>query len=144
MLVNLIFCIICIRRYLSKLKNNVRNKTRVEGSICNAYLVEEASLFCFYYFEDHVTIRHINVPHNYDGRGDVRDDHPDNLSIFKHVGRPLEKVSRRFLEDEEYNATHIYVLLNCSEVEPYINQVSYYLFSNTVCSYLYIHKFYFF
>ncbi|XP_057779596.1 uncharacterized protein LOC130998182 [Salvia miltiorrhiza] len=29
-------------RYLRKLKNNVRNKARVEGSICNAYIVEEA------------------------------------------------------------------------------------------------------
>ncbi|XP_021603897.1 uncharacterized protein LOC110608925 [Manihot esculenta] len=29
-------------RYLRKLKNNVKNKARVEVSICNAYLVEEA------------------------------------------------------------------------------------------------------
>ncbi|XP_057990582.1 uncharacterized protein LOC131172963 [Hevea brasiliensis] len=33
-------------RYLRKLKNNVKNKAKVEGSICNAYLVEEASSFC--------------------------------------------------------------------------------------------------
>ena len=27
-------------------KKNVRNKAKVKGSICNAYLVEEASEFC--------------------------------------------------------------------------------------------------
>ncbi|XP_021626203.2 uncharacterized protein LOC110625022 [Manihot esculenta] len=30
-------------RYLRKLKTNVKNKARVKGSICNAYLVEEAN-----------------------------------------------------------------------------------------------------
>ena len=30
------------------------NKAKVEGSICNAYLVEEATSFCSYYFEDYV------------------------------------------------------------------------------------------
>ena len=39
-----------IARYLQKLKNNVRNKVKVEGSICNAYLVEEALAFCEHYY----------------------------------------------------------------------------------------------
>ncbi|KAJ8771158.1 hypothetical protein K2173_023483 [Erythroxylum novogranatense] len=38
-------------------KKNVKNKARVEGSICNAYLVEEASTFCGHYFEPHVRTR---------------------------------------------------------------------------------------
>jgi hypothetical protein len=44
-------------RYLRKLKNNVKNKAKVEGSICNAYLVEEGSSFCAHYFEPHVNTR---------------------------------------------------------------------------------------
>ncbi|XP_021602598.1 uncharacterized protein LOC110607753 [Manihot esculenta] len=51
-------------RYLRKLNNNVKNKTRVEGSICNAYLVEEASAFFAHYFEAHVITRHQKVPCN--------------------------------------------------------------------------------
>ena len=39
-----------IARYLRKLKNNLRNKAKVEGSICNAYLVEKALAFCEHYF----------------------------------------------------------------------------------------------
>ena len=41
-------------KYLQKLKLNIKNKAHLESSICNAYLVEEASVFCSYYFEDHV------------------------------------------------------------------------------------------
>ncbi|XP_057803652.1 uncharacterized protein LOC131018985 [Salvia miltiorrhiza] len=36
-------------RYLGKLKKTVKNKAKVEGSITNAYLVEEATAFCCYY-----------------------------------------------------------------------------------------------
>ncbi|XP_021631792.1 uncharacterized protein LOC110629188 [Manihot esculenta] len=42
-------------RYLRKLKNNVKNKARVEGSICNASA---------HYFEAHVMTRHRKVPRN--------------------------------------------------------------------------------
>lgn len=50
--------------YLKKLKNNVRNKKRVEDSICNVYLVEEVSMFASHYFEDHVHTRSQNVGRN--------------------------------------------------------------------------------
>ena len=42
----------------------------MESSICNAYLVEEASTFCSYYFEDHVQTKARTVPQNYEGGGD--------------------------------------------------------------------------
>ena len=58
-------------RYLRKLKSNVRNKAKVEGSICNAHLVKETSAFCAHYFEPQVYTRHQKVPRNYDyGMGD--------------------------------------------------------------------------
>ena len=53
--------------YLKRLKNNVKNKAWVEGSICNVYLVEEISTFCSYYFEDHVSTKIGNEPHNCGG-----------------------------------------------------------------------------
>lgn len=107
-------------RYLRKLKNNVRNKARVEGSICNAYLVEEASSFCSYYFEDHVMTRHRVVPRNYDVHCEIEENQdPDNLSIFMPAGRKLGHVSKRYLDEREYDAARIYVLLNCDEVTEY-------------------------
>ncbi|XP_057990575.1 uncharacterized protein LOC131172956 [Hevea brasiliensis] len=70
-------------RYLRKLKNNVKNKAKVEGSICNAYLVEEASSFCAHYFEPHVNTRHRKVPRN-DDTVEHMDEHLANKSIFTH------------------------------------------------------------
>ena len=48
----------------------MKNKARVEGSICNAYLVEATSLFCSYYFEEHVHTRNKGVPRNNDVCGE--------------------------------------------------------------------------
>nr|GMD83380.1 uncharacterized protein LOC109168299 [Ipomoea batatas] len=107
-------------RYLRKLKNNVKNKAKVEGSIFNAYLVEEASSFCSYYFEDHVSTKHRNVPRNADSNEYVVDEHEETLSIFKYLGRAFEKSKVRYMTDEEFKAAQTYVLLNCSEVEPFI------------------------
>lgn len=102
------------------MKNNVRNKAKVEGSICNAYLVEEASSFCSYYFEDHVMTKRRHVPRNLYNREDMIDEHEENLSIFKYPGRAFGKAKTRFLDDKEFKAAHSYVLLNCTEVQPYI------------------------
>ncbi|XP_075079387.1 uncharacterized protein LOC107773825 isoform X1 [Nicotiana tabacum] len=81
-------------RNLQKLKNNVRNKAQVEGSICNAYLVEEASSFCSHYFEPHVYTRHRKVPRNDDGGTRERDERDGNLSIFTYPLRHLEDVNQ--------------------------------------------------
>ena len=105
------------------MKLNVRNKAKVEGLICNAYLVEEASSFCSYYFEDHVNTKHRNVPRNDDGRVLVEDEYEDKLSIFKHPGRAFGRAKKRCMTDEEYKAARSYVLLNCEEVAPYIEYV---------------------
>nr|GMD28243.1 uncharacterized protein LOC109179592 [Ipomoea batatas] len=106
-------------RYLRKFKNNVKNKAKVEGSISNAYLVEEASSFCSYYFDDHVSTKHRNVPRNADSTEYV-DEQEETLSIFKYPGRAFGKSKARYMTDEEFKAAQTYVLLNCSEVEPFI------------------------
>nr|GMC46880.1 uncharacterized protein LOC109179592 [Ipomoea batatas] len=95
-------------RYLRTLKNNVKNKAKVEGSISNAYLVEEASSFYSYYFEDHVSTKHINVPRNADGSEYVIDEHEETLSIFKYSGRAFSKAKARYMTDEEYKAAQSY------------------------------------
>ena len=69
----------------------MKNKAKVEGSIYNAYLVEEASSFCAHYFEPYVNTRHRKVPHNDDGGG-VVEEHEENLSILHIlVGYLVEK-----------------------------------------------------
>ena len=102
------------------MKNNVRNKAKVEGSICNAYLVKEASSLCAHYFQPSLYTQHQKVSRNSDGCGFDLEEHPEILSIFKRAGRSLGKPKCRHLNDMEYNTARTYILLNCKEVKPYI------------------------
>ena len=111
-------CLLILYRYLYHLKKKIKNKARVEGSIVNAYLVEETSNFMTYYFESHVATRS-RRPSRHDDGGDISTGN-ENLSIFTLPRRVAGRSSRRWLTDEEYNAAHLYVLLNCSEVEPFV------------------------
>ncbi|KAJ8773797.1 hypothetical protein K2173_008260 [Erythroxylum novogranatense] len=100
-------------------KKNVKNKARVEGPICNAYLVKKASMFCGHYFEPHVRTRARQVPRNDDGGGTSGAD--ENLSIFTYPRRTSERARRRMLTEEEIDAAHGYILLNCQEVLPFVH-----------------------
>ena len=42
----------------------MRQKARVEGSICKSYIKEEASFFFSHYFNDHVNVSFVSVPRN--------------------------------------------------------------------------------
>ncbi|OMO57998.1 Transposon, En/Spm-like protein [Corchorus capsularis] len=107
-------------RFLHHLKKKVRNRNYVEGSICEAYLIEEISTFCSHYFDINVQTRLNRAPRNDDG-GDM--DPKGRLSIFTHLGRPLEtKGSHRYLNDVEYKAAETYVLMNREEIAPFIEE----------------------
>ena len=105
-------------RLLHQLKKDVKNKARVEGLICNAYLVREASNFCSHYFEPHVYTRSRKLPRNDEGGAEDVDE--EKLSIFSHVGRPYGKLKSRRLSDKEFNALHSYILFNEEKVQPYV------------------------
>ena len=97
----------------------MKNKARVEGSICNAYLTKEALLFCSYHFEEHVHTRHKKVPRNNDVCGENWEENEETLSIFKYPRRAFGQATSRQLSLEEFHAAHAYILLNCLEVDPY-------------------------
>ncbi|KAH0660953.1 hypothetical protein KY289_029701 [Solanum tuberosum] len=106
-------------RKLHGVKYDIKNKNRVEGCIRNACLVKESSTLCTHYFKSDILTRYRKVPRNTDDGG-VGEDHPEMLSIFKHVGRGFGKKKIRRLDDREYHAARTYILLNCDEVKPYI------------------------
>jgi hypothetical protein len=110
-------------RFLHRLKVKVKNKARVEGSICNAYLVEEALTFVSYYFESYVQTRHTHVARNEEITTDQTADEY-LLSIYVSRGRPLGKFWTRFLTSDEFKAATNYMLLNYNEVQPYIHNFS--------------------
>lgn len=96
----------------------IKNKARVEGSICEAYLCQETAHFCSYYFEPHVQSSRNRI-----GRNDVvgQDMTPEHtLSVFNKPGRSSGRCKSRYLNDRELAAAHLHILLNCEEVQPYI------------------------
>ena len=96
----------------------------MEGSICNAYLVEEASAFCEHYFNPTLHTRHRRMPRNVESHTGEGNDFDGNLSIFTHPDRPFGRHTTRMLSEQEINVAHQYVLLNCIEVKPYIEYAS--------------------
>ena len=68
---------------LVQFKKKVKNKAHIEVSICEAYIVEEISIFISYYFEPHLRTRINRVP-RYDDGSEVSSS--ENLSIFSNPG----------------------------------------------------------
>ncbi|XP_028774325.1 uncharacterized protein LOC114731348 [Neltuma alba] len=104
------------KRFLYTLKQKVKNKARVEASICEAYIVEETAMFCSHYFEPGMPPRITRPLRNDDGG----ESNLPVISIFNHPGRPSGECKARFLNDEEVEAAKRYVLMNCDEVQPYM------------------------
>ncbi|PKU80174.1 hypothetical protein MA16_Dca023369 [Dendrobium catenatum] len=99
-------------RYLNKLKKTAKNKSRPEGSICETYLTYETTQFCSYYFE---TISQSGESSAYQNVGKS-----SNISVFSGIGEPLGASTVCYLTDKEMPVITLYILLNCDEVEPYL------------------------
>ncbi|XP_038713444.1 uncharacterized protein LOC120007316 [Tripterygium wilfordii] len=105
--------------FLHFLKKKVKNKARVEGSICEAYIVEETSTFASYYFEPHVSSRRTRVPRN-DDWGTSNQEVPI-ISIFNQPGHLVGVAGKRYLIDKKYNVAILYLFLNCDIVQPFMD-----------------------
>nr|GMD48734.1 uncharacterized protein LOC109185082 [Ipomoea batatas] len=104
-------------RFINHLKSKMKNKRYVEGSICDAYLVEETTHFASFYFEDNVQSRRTQIGQNLNDGG-IDTSLPTTLSVFNRPGRPIGVKGQRYLNTKERFAAHQYILLNCEEVQP--------------------------
>ena len=110
----------CYCRNIGKCKKSAKQKAKVEGSICEAYLCRETSHFCSYYFaKDVPSIR--NRVNRHDDGG-ARPGLP-TLSVFDHPGRAAGKPTVRWLTDDEMKAARLCVLLNCEEIQPTLRYI---------------------
>jgi hypothetical protein len=102
-----------IERRLGTLKNFVRNRTKPEGSIAEAYVASDALTFCSRYMEDMDT-RFISED---DSGGEV--PLPDDIAVFQH-GVTLVGGNRvQYIEDDLMDKLVWYVLHNCEEADEY-------------------------
>ncbi|KAK8921612.1 hypothetical protein KSP39_PZI020469 [Platanthera zijinensis] len=105
-------------RFLNTLKRKVKNKARVEGSIVEAYLIEETSTFCSHFFAPHVETRSRSTGRN---ENVIQVEPCSRLSVFNCTGRPFSpKDPMRILTPLEKDACTIYILLNCPEISKYV------------------------
>ncbi|KAL0408250.1 UNVERIFIED_CONTAM: hypothetical protein Sradi_1759400 [Sesamum radiatum] len=82
-------------------------------------MIEEVSTFCSSYFEPHVKSRLNQVPRNADG-GMI--DSCETL-FSTHSGRPLDfRIAVRYLDDDEMNAAHKYVLMNYEHIDLFLQK----------------------
>ena len=94
------------------------NKAQVEGSISIGYIMDEAAKFASFYFKEGDPTLPLKEKRNEVYLDDIVDD--DMFEIFNPPGKAIGAEGKRYLADNEYTATHLYVLMNCPEVQPFI------------------------
>lgn len=106
-------------RFLGFLKNFVKNKAHPESSIAEAYIVNESMTFCSMYLCD------IETKFNHDGHiNDETQEGQNNngLSVFAQKACPFGGKSFLELSQQQHEAAHWYILNNCEELQPYLNE----------------------
>ncbi|KAL3626952.1 hypothetical protein CASFOL_029165 [Castilleja foliolosa] len=97
------------------LLNSVRNKARPEGLVAEVYIAKECLSFCSMY------LKGIETRFNRDDRNnDIEFD--DSLSIFQQKCRPVGATTLVNLSPEDFKSITWFVLQNCDEVDPFLNQ----------------------
>lgn len=114
---------------MRKLRLKVRNKARVEGSIVEAYIVEETTNFMSIYFNKDIRTTW-NKPNRYNNGGTVVQNDGCTLDVFQEQGMLHGRGVPRDLSPQELNAAMLYVLTNCSMVDKfqeYVMKLSLYI-----------------
>nr|GFA43668.1 hypothetical protein [Tanacetum cinerariifolium] len=104
------------KRYMKKLKGYVRNKAKLEGSITEGYVAEEALTFSSHYFRD-VTTKFNRLDRNVD---------PPLLTcqfqVFRSVCKSIGLRSVIQFDAQELKKVKWYVLHNSPEIDTYRSQ----------------------
>ncbi|CAN1757493.1 hypothetical protein LINPERHAP1_LOCUS6538 [Linum perenne] len=111
-----------IERFLSTLKSYVGNKAQPEGSIAEGYLAEECLTFCSRYLQGVETRFNRPIRNEDNNTPEVESVNDEVASLFPKVGRSLGKGEIVTLDDDSLTKAHHYVLTNCKEVSPFIEQ----------------------
>ena len=104
-----------VERYLHTVKNYVRNKAHPEGSIAEAYIVEECLTFCSRFFD-------VNTKLNRADRHEsaVVNEPPCGLSTFGQLDYKRRGQSIEILLEDEVRKMRHYIINNCDEAIPWV------------------------
>ncbi|PON97308.1 hypothetical protein TorRG33x02_067750, partial [Trema orientale] len=107
-----------IERAMGVYKQYVRNRARPEGSIAEAYVVNEALTFCSMY------LRGVKTRFNQPNRNEIVFVTQPNrvLSVFKSAGHPLGKKDIVILNSSDRLKAEWYIMNNCPEIQKYLDE----------------------
>ena len=103
-----------IERCQKVLRTKCKKKCKIEASIAEAYILEEVSNFTIKYYANNLPSAQ-NPPSRYNAGEDE-----SSLSTFWGQLRSASGATHKILKHEEWRAIMLYVLINLSEVEPYM------------------------
>ena len=116
-------CMFSIEEDLCKLKSFVRNRSRLEGSIAEGYLVKEYLTFCSRFMLDGAKTRFSRYGIN----DDMVEKNDEASPIFPKIGHLIigkkrNKCKKFTLEHQSLAQAHHYALFNCGNelVDKYI------------------------
>ena len=84
---------------MHSLKKKVKNKTKVEGSIVEAYIIEKNLNFSHHYFNPNVHTKLTQIGYNDDGGGGGSEP---EVSIFSYLAYEVVHERRLYLTDAEF------------------------------------------
>ena len=96
-------------RYMKTLKSYVKNFARPEACMAEGYLAGECVSFCLEFLQNSVPVQE-SITRNEDVESDQ--------NVVE--GRPLNKATQVTMTDKERDIAHRYILMNSTEMEPYI------------------------
>jgi hypothetical protein len=101
-------------RELKKLRVTVRNKSRVEGCIAEAFVCKEITNFSSKYFSCANNVNAHTTRYNI-----VEEVSLTELLTFQWKGKGVGAPGAHYITDDEWNYTMLYMYTNMEEVQPY-------------------------
>ncbi|XP_039837651.1 uncharacterized protein LOC120698185 [Panicum virgatum] len=108
-------CCYSIERCQKVLRTKCKNKCKIEASIVEAYILKVSNFTTKYYGEKLPSVH--NPPPRYNAG-----DNESSLSIFRGQFESASDARYKTLNYEEWRHNMFYLLINLSEVEPYIGK----------------------
>ena len=105
-------------RMQKTLRAKCKNERRIEASMAEAFITEEAANFVTAHYK--AKNRHLHNPKPRYNVGDPKKG-GSNLSLFKGKLAPAGAYTPLLLDNDEWRTITLYILNNLTEVRPYID-----------------------
>ena len=104
-------------QFFHRQKQKANNRSPLESLMVMSYVIYKIKLFRSRYFDPKLPTMIPTI-----SRNKVRHANrtPLAFTVFYMEGSPFGRGRKRHLIQEEYKVVHLHILLNCGEVQPYL------------------------